>query len=63
MMLPWVRALVLGRKDLALVVGAFGHIKCVMESYGAEDVGGFSCLFAAMPHLCIFQSNEVKGVY
>lgn len=69
MMLPWVNALLLGRRDLALVLtksnrqsqpGVFDLVTCVMESNGAESISGFTCLFEAMPHLCIFQQYGVS---
>lgn len=59
MMLAWVRGLLLGREDLALVAGAFGRVSCLMESNGVDAIGGFSCLFEAMPHLCTFETREV----
>lgn len=68
-LLAWVNALQLGRRDLALVLanrkskislpGLFDLVSCATESNGAETIGGFSCLFAEMPHLCVFQTEKV----
>ena len=72
MMLPWVNAIVNGRKDLAFLMvndrwakvqrEAFDQVQCLEESNGVEAIGGIACLFAPMPHVCIFRTLKV-GMY
>lgn len=66
MILPWLAAVLDGRNDIALILdespdgGHFDLVKCFEESDGIE-ANGFSCIFAPMPHVCVFRTIKVDA--
>lgn len=59
----WVAGVLQGDSDRAVVLGAdhaLGSVRCPSQSDGVASVG-WSCLFRPMPHVCVFDSEEVRG--
>lgn len=62
-MVAWANAIAEGRRDLSVVVNTedfFSRTTCAVASNGLETGVGWSCIFAPMPHLCAFDTLEVR---
>lgn len=63
LMESWAAGIVQGRNDLAIVLAndrVLGSVQCRSQSDGIASVG-WPCLFRPMPHVCVFESEEVRG--
>eukprot|EP00903_Cladosiphon_okamuranus_P007627 g7396.t1 len=61
LLLAWANAILEGRDDVAIVVNTeelFPRTRCVVASNGQETRSGWPCIFAPMPHLCAFDTNQ-----
>lgn len=66
LLLAWANAIVAGRNDLSVVVNTdkfYSLTKCNVTSNGVETRGGWPCIFAAMPHLCTFDDEQVRPCF
>lgn len=62
LLLAWLHAVVFKKWDgLAIILGhdQLANLKCTGES--GEESKGWDCLFGPMPHLCTYESIEVRG--
>ncbi|CAM9879742.1 unnamed protein product [Ectocarpus sp. 8 AP-2014] len=61
MLLVWANAILEGRNDASVITQTgryFSRTTCDVESNGVETRGGWHCIFAAVPHLCAFDSDK-----
>ncbi|CAM9383799.1 unnamed protein product [Ectocarpus sp. 6 AP-2014] len=61
MLLVWANAILEGRNDASVITQTgryFSRTTCDVESNGVETRGGWNCIFAAVPHLCAFDSDK-----
>lgn len=59
----WAAGILQGDSDLAVMLAsehALGSVRCPSQSDGAASLG-WSCLFRPMPHVCVFDNEEVRG--
>lgn len=63
LLLQWAEGLASGRTDLAVIFDSdwpwFEQTTCEEASGGVETAGGWHCLFQRMPHLCIYDNQQV----
>lgn len=63
LLLQWAEGLASDRKDLAIIFDRdwpwFEQTTCEDASGGAETSGGWHCIFKRMPHLCIYDDEQV----
>lgn len=63
LLLQWAEGLVSGRADLAILFDSgrpwFEETTCEEASGGVETVGGWHCLFQRMPHICVYDNQQV----
>lgn len=62
MLNAWVHAIAVERwSDIALVLNPiyFSGVECSLQSEG-KALTGWECLFHEMPHLCTFESKQVR---
>lgn len=58
----WVYAIAVEDwRDLGVIITSdqMNHLECSRESRGHASIG-WDCIFTPMPHLCIFDSDEVR---
>lgn len=66
LLLAWANARAKGNSDVAVIVNKdtlFARTACYVASGGVEARGGWHCIFSDMPHLCAFDTKQVRSLF